>query len=183
MNPFSIKLNAAIPIKTKADTSGFFASHPELVLAAMKKGAKNGLLASGLLFSNAFSKVTPTGVTGNARKGWKVEVVDTPDGCQVIVFNPFEYLAAVDQGRKAAWVNNMPPAESLTRWVQKKLGVANVKAARRIAYAISKKKSQIPTPGQKFIEKAIVANQGKAIKIMTSYYQVALAKIGAKSNS
>ena len=178
----SVSLTPSLPVKVTPQISGYYLNHTDLISAAIDHAMKVGLIEAGKFLTAQLAKSTPTGYTGNARKGWKYDETPTPAGPAITIYNPFEYLLAVDQGRKAAWVNNMPPAEPLTRWVQKKLGIKNIVAARGIAFVISRKKHEQATPGQRFVDKCLGTNQPKAIAVLNSHVRNALKSIGVEAN-
>lgn len=176
MRPISISIAPSLPINVSAKITGYYLEHPEKVSSVIDAAIRSGLYAAGMFYVSALTKSTPTGATGIARKNWKIEPRQTNTFTTVTVFNPIEYLLAIDQGRKAAPV----PIEPLMMWVQKKLGIKNVKKARSVAWAISKKKAKTATPGQHFIQKTIDTSKDKSTKLINSYIKNALAIIGVE---
>lgn len=87
--------------------------------------------------------------TGNYRNSWKSEML----GDEGIIYssaNPAIKSSVIEAGRRPGFI----PIQPLTEWVKRKLGVTDPKAARSIAFAISKTASKKPRPGLGVLERA-----------------------------
>jgi hypothetical protein len=80
--------------------------------------------------------------TGNYANSWKSEMLEE-GGIIYSSANPPIKSGVIEDGRRPSFI----PIEPLTAWVKRKLGVTDPKAARSIAFAISKKASKTPRPG------------------------------------
>lgn len=109
------------------------------------------LTGAGLYVEGEVRRGTPA-YTGDLQKNWFTEYRESAK--EVLVANPSEYALPMEFGRKPAWV----PIEPLTLWVRRKLGVSDQKKAKGIAFVISRKKSQQPTPGVGFARTAFEAS-------------------------
>ena len=131
------------------DVTGKFTgklSVPGQAMAEVRDALRQQLTGAGLYLEGELARATPA-YTGAAQRGWFTEYDD--DNQTARVANPLEYIVPLELGRRAAFV----PVKPLELWVRRKLGVDD-KNARRIAFAISRKKARFPTPGLRFAQTA-----------------------------
>jgi hypothetical protein len=66
------------------------------------------------------------------------------------VSNPRVKAGVIEKGRRPAWI----PIQPLAEWVRRKLGIADTKKARSVAFAIAKTAKKYPRPGLRVVERA-----------------------------
>ena len=140
-----------------AKYSGLLITDPEKFKLNVTRGVNAALVQGAAYALSEIQKATPVGATANLRRGWRMDVKGNPDSgnmVEVTVTNPTQYLGTVELGRKAGPVSK-EGVLSLQLWVQRKLGIGDVKKSLSIAYAIAANKKKKATPGQAFVQKTV----------------------------
>ena len=113
------------------------------------------------LAANSLKKMladaTPVGVYGKLKAAWKMSGdAKEPSGT---LTNDTKYFPWVEDGRRPG----PAPVSVMELWVRKKLGLDG-REAKRVAFAICRKKAKEFTPGQKFAKKTIESQRDKIIR-------------------
>ncbi len=124
-------------------------------------GPKPPAVADGLLASSVFSEPR-----GRPELGGVVAVHPPADA----------YAAAVEFGARA----HFPPIASLLRWVQTKLGAADVREARSTAFLVARAIARRGTPGHFMFQRAVEQERGNVAALFDTEIAAALQQVEAE---
>ena len=142
---------------------------PEALISRVHDGVADALERTAAPLVTELERTSPVGVYGRLRDSWATRV--DVRALQVVVVNVAPYFLAVELGRRAAWV----PIAPLKLWVEVKLGIPDP-FSKRVAYAISYKKSRVPTPGQFNATKTWEQNRSRINFLMRSRVSLQLRR-------
>jgi len=95
-------------------------------------------------------------------------------GVEGFVGSTLDYVQPVDLGTKP----HFPPVEALIDWVRTKLGIANEKEARGVAFLIARKISRVGTKGAHVFDETLARLEPQLGAIFTAAQGRILARTG-----